>query len=354
MIARNSTFAYKGTFPDVRKVGRDLNVRYVLEGSVRKAGDRVRITAQLIEAETGGHLWADRFDGTLADIFDLQDQITAGVVAAIEPSVQQAEIERAKRKRTDNLDAYDLYLRALDQAYTFSQTGRTEALAFLDAAVVLDPGYAEAHGLAAWCLQQRYLWGARAPEDKEGALRHAEAVASARTDDAAALAFAAFAIGALDGRHDAALLMVNRSLMQNPSCVVARNVGAVLEMMHGNLEGSEGHASQSLRLSPFDPLRYIAKGAAAAARLSAGDNEAARTQARQALEANPNFGPALVVLILSLVRLGSDIEARATMRGLLKVAPEIRVATLRERFLFADAIGYDRIITDLRSVGLPD
>ena len=159
MIARNSTFAYKGTAPDVRKVGADLKVRYVLEGSVRKAGGRVRITAQLIEAETGGHLWADRFDGSLADVFELQDQITAGVVAAIEPSVRRAEIERAKRKRPDNLDAYDLYLRALDHAYTTTPDGQAAALSLLDAAIALDPGYAEAHGVAAQCLRQRYIWG---------------------------------------------------------------------------------------------------------------------------------------------------------------------------------------------------
>jgi adenylate cyclase len=159
VIARNSTFAYKGTAPDVRKVGEDLKVRYVLEGSVRKAGGRVRITAQLVEAETGGHLWADRFDGSLADLFELQDQITAGVVAAIEPSVRRAEIERAKRKRPDNLDAYGLYLRAFEHAYTFTPDGREAALSLLDAAIALDPGYAEAHGVAAWCLQQRYRWG---------------------------------------------------------------------------------------------------------------------------------------------------------------------------------------------------
>ena len=139
VIARNSTFAYKGKSPDVRKVGRELAVRYVVEGSVRKAGNNVRITAQLIEAETGGHLWAERFDGTLDDVFDLQDKITAGVVAAIEPSVRQAEIQRAKRKRPDNLDAYDLYLRALEQSYTFTPAGRSAGLSLLDAAIALDP-----------------------------------------------------------------------------------------------------------------------------------------------------------------------------------------------------------------------
>jgi len=354
VIARNSTFAYKGTSPDVRKVGRDLAVRYVLEGSVRKAGERVRITAQLIEVETGGHLWAEKFDGTLADVFDLQDQITAGVVAAIEPTVRQAEIERAKRKRPGNLDAYDLYLRALEQAYTFTPAGRAAALSLLEAAVALDPGYAEAHGLAAWCLQQRFLWGGRAPADREAALRHADAVAEARTDDATALAFAAFAMGALARNHEAAFAMLERALAQNPSSATAHNVCAVLNMMIARPDRSQWHAERSLRLSPFDPLRYMSEIASAVAKVAVGQHEAALAGARRVLEANPVFPPGLTLAALCLVRLGRVEEARATFHRLLEIAPDTRVATFRERWLFADALGLDRIIADLRVAGLQD
>ncbi len=354
VIARNSTFAYKGRSPDVRQVGRELAVRYVVEGSVRKAGNTVRIVAQLIDAETGGHLWAERFDGALDDVFDLQDRITAGVVAAIEPSVRRAEIERAKRKRPGNLDAYDLYLRALEQSYTFTPAGRSAALALLDAAIALDPDYVEAHGVAAFCLQQRFLWGGRAPADREAALAHAEAVAAVRTDDATTLAFAAFALSSLAGLHDTALVMVERALEQNPSSAIAHNVSAVLNMMLGRPDKSAFHAERSLRLSPFDPLRYISETTLAAANLAAGQSEAALMCARRGLEANPVFAPGLTTLALCLVRLGRIEEARETVHRLVGIAPDTRIATLQERYLFANGLGFDHIVADLRVAGLPE
>ena len=354
VIARNSTFVYKGQSPDVRKVGRELAVRYVVEGSVRRAGNKVRITAQFIEAETGGHLWAERFDGALDDVFDLQDQITAGVVAAIEPSARQAEIERAKRKRPDNLDAYDLYLRGLEQSYTYTPAGRSAGLILLEAAIALDPNYAEAHGVAAYCLQQRYLWGGQAPADREAALAHAEAVAAARTDDATALAFAALALSALAGRHDAALVMVDRALEQTPSSAVAHTTTALIHMMLGRPDTSEFHAGRWLRLSPFDPLRHVPETTLAAAKLAAGACEAALVCARRALEANPVFAPGLTTLALCLVRLGRIEEARAMVGRLIGIAPDTRVATLQERYLSANGLGFDRIVADLRVVGLPE
>jgi TolB-like protein/Tfp pilus assembly protein PilF len=354
VIARNSTFAYKGKSPDMRQVGRELAVRYVVEGSVRKAGNKVRITAQLIEAETGGHLWADRFDGTLDDVFDLQDRITAGVVAAIEPSVRQAEIERAKRKRPDNLDAYDLYLRALEQSYTYTPAGRDAGLSLLEAAIALDPGYVQAHGVAAFCLQQRFLWGGRAPADRKAALAHAEAVAAARTDDATALAFAALALSALAGRHDAALVMVDRAIEQNPSSATAHTVYALINMMLGRPDKSVFHAERSLRLSPFDPLRHIPECTLSVANLAAGQDEAALVCVRKGLEANPVFTPGLTTLAICLVRLGRIEEARATVHRLVEIAPDTRVATLQERYLFSNSLGFERIVADLRAAGLPE
>ncbi len=190
VIARNSSFSYKGKSPDVRTVGRELGARYVLEGSVRKGGDRLRITAQLIEAETGNHLWAERYDGALEDVFDLQDRITAGVVGAIEPSVRQAEIERAKRKRPENLDAYDLYLRALPHAWVWTAAEAEKALELLDNVLRIDPKYIAAHGLAAWC---NTIWVVVDPDDprRSKALQHARAVLGPDTDDSLSLGFAA-------------------------------------------------------------------------------------------------------------------------------------------------------------------
>ena len=354
VIARNSTFAYKGASIDVRKVGRELAVRYVVEGSVRKAGNNVRISAQLIEAETGVQLWAERFNGALDDVFELQDQITAGVVAAIEPSVRQAEIARAKRKRPENLDAYDLYLRALEQSYVFTPAARSTGLSLLDAAIALEPDYAEAHGVAAFCLQQRYLWGGQSPADRLAALRHAEAVASARTDDSTALAFAALALSALDGRHDVALVMVERALERNPSSATAHNVSALVHMMHGRPEKSVSHAERSLRLSPFDPLRHIPESALAVAKLASGEYEAALVCARRAVEANPAFTPGLTTLALCQVELGRSEEAHATVLRLVEIAPDTRIATLQERYLFTNGLGFERIAAALRQAGLPE
>ena len=157
VIARSSSFAFKGRRLDAHRIGNELNVRYLLEGSVRRVQDRVRISAQLIDAEASQNLWGDKFDGPIEDVFDLQDRITANVIGAIEPSLRGAEIARAERKRPDNLGAYDLYLRALSHAYDYSREGRSLALELLDKALAMDPDYAEAHGLAAWCHIQR-VW----------------------------------------------------------------------------------------------------------------------------------------------------------------------------------------------------
>jgi len=175
VIARNSSFAYKGRAVDVKQVGRDLGVRYVLEGSLRKAGDRIRITCQLIETANGTHVWAERYDRPLGNIFEVQDEITLSVVGAMEPSLRQAEIERSKRKRPDNLDAYDLYLRALPHAQVAMPGDGEKALSWLQKSLALDPDYAAAHALAAWCYEQRYLRGGMHEADKTAALEHARA-----------------------------------------------------------------------------------------------------------------------------------------------------------------------------------
>ena len=196
VIARNSSFIYKGKAVDIRQVGRELGVRYVLEGGVRKAGNRLRITAQLIEAETGAHLWADRFDGALEDVFDLQDQITDQVVGIVEPSLRQSEIERSRRKHPENLDAYDLYLRALPHMEALSPAGARIAADLLEDALKLDPNYAAAHAQLAWCRQIAFIQGGLDEADKTAGLRHARAAIAGGGDDATALAVAGMVMGA--------------------------------------------------------------------------------------------------------------------------------------------------------------
>src|SRR5947209_3996236 len=204
VIARNSSFVYKGRAVDVKQVGRDLGVRYVLEGSVRKGGNRVRITSQLIEGESGQHVWAERYDRSLDDIFALQDEITLNVVGAIEPSLRQAEIERVKRERPENLGAYDLLLRALPDVYAAMPAEAGKALQLLDRALALEPDYALAHGYASWCQEIRFVRAGQQSEDRGAAIRHAHA-AIAGGDDAAALATAGFVVAVCGRDYEAAL-----------------------------------------------------------------------------------------------------------------------------------------------------
>src|SRR5271157_5373770 len=191
VIARNSSFIYKGKPIDVRQAGRELGVRYVLEGSVRKAGSRLRITAQLIDADTGAHVWADRYDGAVEDVFDLQDKLTQNIVGILEPNLRRAEIERAQRKRPENLDAYDLHLRAVPYMESVMPEDAAVCAGYLEQALKLDPRYAIAHAYMAAALETQFLRGGRDPAHATAAVRHARAALTLGGDDPTALAFAA-------------------------------------------------------------------------------------------------------------------------------------------------------------------
>ena len=202
VIARNSSFVYKGRAVDIKQVGRELGVRYVLEGSVRRSGDRVRIAGQLISAETGYHIWADRFEGALEDVFDLQDRITEGIVSAMEPNVRRAEIERARVKSTSNLGAYDLLLRSLPGLLTpgTSRASKDESLSLIRRALEMDPRYALAKALGALACMGRVYEGFGTADDVKAGLRYADEALSERDDDAMVLSLAGGAIGGLGYR----------------------------------------------------------------------------------------------------------------------------------------------------------
>ena len=216
VISRNSTFIYKGKPADVRMIGRELGVRYVLEGSVRRSGSRVRVTGQLIETETGAHIWANRYDSMLGDIFALQDEMTMSVIGAVEPTLRKAEVERVRRKRPDNLDAYELFLRALPLAGTAMPEDADRALAYLEGAIRLEPDYAAAHGFIAWCHEQRYLRAGLHEQTREAGLRHARLAIHNASDDALALAMGGFVIGVLERNYETALEALDRSLELQP------------------------------------------------------------------------------------------------------------------------------------------
>ncbi len=282
VIARNSSFAYKGKAVDIRQVGRELGVRYVLEGGVRKAGNRLRITAQLIEAETGAHLWADRYDGAIEDVFDLQDQITEKVVGVVEPSLQRSEIERSRRKRPENLDAYDLYLQALPHVTLLRPEEVRMGAALLEKALKIDPNYAVAHALVARCHEIRFMQGGFDEDDKIAGLRHADAAIAGGADDSTALAFAAVVISQLSKDHPVALNVIGRALSLNPSSAMAHFMGAQIHALAGDAPGAITHANRALRLSPFDPWLIWPIRRSARRRLEARYVEGAEFYARAA------------------------------------------------------------------------
>jgi adenylate cyclase len=324
VIARNSTSAYKGRTVDVKQVGRELGVHYVLEGSVRKVGNRVRITGQLIDAATGVHVWAERYDSQSDDIFALQDEITLSVVGAIEPNLRLAEIARVKRKRPDNLDAYDLALQASSDVYTRMPEPSRKALVLLERALALDPSYALAHAYAAECHHSLFLRGGLHEENRTASIRHAEAAIAYGHDDAHALAFAGFVIG-MD-KHDraAAFAAFETALEISPSSAMTYINGSVILALGGDAERAIEWAERSLRLSPFDPWRASAFFALAIAHFHCGHYEEAAAAAHKAIQSTPGFSISYAILAASLAKLGRPEEARAAAARVLELQPGFR------------------------------
>jgi TolB-like protein len=360
VIARNSSFTFKGHSVDVRQVGRELGARYVIEGSVRKGSNRLRITAQLIEASTGNHLWAERYDGALEDVFDLQDSITEGVVGAIEPSIRQAEIERARRKRPDSLDAYDQYLHALQHAWTYTPAETKKALEFLESALRIDPEYMAARGLAAWFNGNiaSYVPGqprgsAAVQHARSTALQHARAVLEPDTDDALALAFAAWAIAMFERDYSDALDAIRRAVTLTPNYPMVLALASNVEAFAGRFESSIAHAEASLRLSPFDPMRYVAEISAAYCHFFTERYDKAGEAAQRSAHINPQFVPAIMLLVASRVRGGDAHAAHQATTRLLRVDPDFRVDAAIQVGRFSPELN-EIYAAALREAGLPE
>jgi adenylate cyclase len=324
VIARNSTFIYKGKAIDVKQVGRELGVRYVLEGSVRKAADRVRITGQLIDTATGAHVWAERYDRKFEDIFALQDEITLSVVGAIEPSLRLAEVERVKRKRSDSLDAYDLVLQAQADVYSRMPDRATKALVLLERALALDPAYALAHAYAAECHHTLFLRGGLNEESRTASIRHAEAAMAHGQDDAPALAFAGFVIG-MD-KHDraAAFAAFEAALAVSPSSALTYILGSVILSFGGEAERAIEWAERGLRFSPFDPYRSSAFISSSLGHYHRGRYEAAAAAARKAIQSTPGFSVCYMVLAAPLAKLGLLESAKTAAARVLELQPAFR------------------------------
>ena len=332
VIARNSSFVYKGKSIDVKQVGRDLGVRYVLEGSVRKAGNRVRITGQLVEAETCAHLWADRYDGALEDVFDLQDRMTETIVGIIEPNIRRAEIERARRKRPDSLGAYDLYLRALPHFASVMPGDANIGIGFLEEALKIDPNYAAAHAYIAWGLEIRVMRGRFNEADANESVRHARAALVYGSDDATALAIASLPLLHLGHDFDAASGAIARALSLNRSCATAFFFGAHIHALSGDTAVAEDYAPRGLRLSPFEPLSYLAHEAQGMVCLRERRYADAASHFAKAVQVNPRFSWLYAGQAAALAMAGRLDEAKLTARRLLELEPTFRSRHFVESF----------------------
>lgn len=324
VIARNSTFTYKGRAVDVKQVGRELGVRYVLEGSVRRAGGHVRVTGQMIDASTGAHVWAERYDRSSDDIFALQDEIAMSVVGAIAPSLRRAEIDRVKRRRPDNLDAYDLVLRAQLDVDSGMPEQVTLALVLLERAIELDPTYALAHGNAAMCHHCLFLRRGLQEANRAASIRHARSAILHGQDDASALTLAGFSLG-MDG-HDrnAALTAMEAALAISPSSALTYILGSVVLGWSGEAERAIEWSERGMRLSPFDPWAFAAFDAQAMSHLLRGRYDEACRAAYKSVQANPAHSITYVQLAAALAKLGRLEEARAAAARVLELQPTFR------------------------------
>jgi hypothetical protein len=331
-------------------------VRYVLEGSVRKAANRVRISGQLIDAASAVHLWADRFEGTLDDIFELQDQLTTSVVGAIAPQLERAEIERARRKPTESLDAYDCYLRGMANLHRGAREAIDAALPLFHHAIELDPDFASAHGMAAWCHFWRKVNGWMTDpvrEIAEGA-RLARRAVELGKDDAVALARSGHALGHLAGDLDGGIALLDRALALNPNLAAAWFLGGFLRVWRGESDGAVEHFARAMRLSPLDPETYRMQAGMAAAHLFAGRFDAASSWAEKAFRDLPSFLMVVSIIAASHALAGHVEEARRAMRHLRQLDPALRISNLKDWLPIRRPQDLAMFADGLRRAGLPE
>jgi TolB-like protein len=357
VIARNSSFTYKGRAVDVKQVGRDLGVRYVLEGSVRKAANRVRITGQLIDASSGTHLWADRFEGPLEDIFALQDQVTASVMGAIAPPLERAEIQRATRKPTENLDAYDYFLRGMASYYRRSREAIDEALPLFYKAIELDPEFASAYGMAAWCYAWRKIngWTIDHAQEIAETAKLTRRAAELGQDDAVALSRGAHALGFVVGDTEAAATLVDRALMLNPNLAGAWWASGWTRIRLCEADLAIEHFAQAMRLSPLDPHTIAMQAGTALAHFLAGRYQEAASWAEKGLWEQTNYLTTLLVAAASNALAGRLPEAQKAMARLRELHPTMRVSNIKNwapRFRRPEDLA--RFADGLRKAGLPE
>ncbi|MGF6487696.1 TolB-like protein [Pseudomonas frederiksbergensis] len=356
VIARNSSFTYKGRAVDVQGVGQTLGVRYVLEGSVRKSGNKIRITGQLIDATTGTHIWAERFEGMLHDIFELQDQIAESVVGAIAPQLERAEIERAKRKPTESLDAYDYYLRGMAKLHNGTREAIDEALPLFYKAIELDPEFASAYGMAAWCHFWRKLngWMIDRPREIAEGARLARLAVELGRDDAVALTRAGHALAHLAGDVDGGIALLDRARLLNPNLAPAWFLGGILRALRGETDAAIADLTHAVRLSPLDPEMFRMQVGMALAHFFAGRFDPASAWAEKALGNLPCLLVSVALMAASHALSGRMDKAKQAMQRLHELDPSLRVSNLKDWLPIQRPEDFARFADGLRLAGLPE
>lgn len=356
VIARNSTFTYKGKAVDIKQVGRELGVRYVLEGSVRKSGNRVRITGQLIDAATGAHLWAERFDGPLDDIFDLQDRVTSNVIGAILPHLERAEIERAQRKPTESLRAYDYYLRALAASYRFTREANLEIIELTRAASAIDPQFALPYALAIFSFTQRkaFGWITNIADEISETRRLAARATELDRDDARVLAMAGFGLCYVVGEVEEGAVLLARAIQLDPNLVLARTWMGWTKVYLGEMDGAIEQLEVAVRVNPLDPLRHTISTAMAYAHFFAGRNDEASALATAVVRQQPNFVPGQRIMMACHAVAGRIDEARHACAAALRIDPTQRISLSNARAPFRRPQDVDKLEGAFRIAGMPE
>jgi tetratricopeptide (TPR) repeat protein len=328
----------------------------VLEGSVRKAGNRIRIAGQLIDAETGAHLWADRFDGALEDMFDLQDHVTASVVGAIAPKLQREEIKRARRKPTENLVAYDYYLRGMAIVGRLTVDGNREALQLFCKAIELDPGLASAYGMAAWCYVMRKArgWTIEHVQENAEATRLARKAVRLGGGDPVALCMGGYALAFAAREFEDAAAFMDRGLAINPNLAQAWRLSAWLRVWRGEPDLALEHVAHAMRLSPLDTSMYAMHGAVAYAHFLASCYDMASACAEKAMRDNPTFLLAISISAASNALAGRLEPAQRDMARVLECNPNLRASNLSDLAPFRRAEDLALFTKGLRKAGLAE
>jgi TolB-like protein len=356
VVARNSSFTYKGRMVDVKQIGRELGVRYVLEGSWRKAKNRVRITTQLIDATTGAHHWAGRFEGVLGDIFKLQDQITESVVGAIAPQLERAEIERVSHKPTESLDAYDYYLRGMAKLHHGTKEAIDQALPLFYKAIEFDPDFASAYAMAAWCYCWRKLnrWMTDVPREITEGVRLARRAVELDKGDAVALTRSGHALGHLAGDLPGGIALLDKALVLNPNLAAAWFLGAYVKLWHGETDAAIEHFTHAMHLSPVDPELYRMQAGMALAHLFAGRFDVASSWAEKAFGDLPSFLVVAAILAATHALVGRMDEAQRAMDHLRRLDPTLRLSNIVDWLPIDRPENLATLVDGLRRAGLPE